>query len=203
MSKAEAQIPIVQDQLVRRREDRVAVEERQDALGMKMQTHDTVIASTAARKRNLESSRGGGPLAPYGERMNELIGAINQARWQGERPIGPLGVGVKLKQMKYQEVIHTQLGSLLSSFAVTTPNDATQLRAIIRSCQATKGLSVRSLGPSTRVPPGPLIPFLFSLAADSLVRLRVSSSTSPTRTSTSVPATCPPKATRPSSLSSK
>ena len=92
------------------------------------------MMNTSGRKNQLEQSRGGGPLAPYGVRLEELMSVIGRTRWQGEVPIGPLGVGVKLKQMKYENVIHTQLGSLLSSFAVTTPADARQLRTLFREC---------------------------------------------------------------------
>jgi len=41
-------------------------------------------------------------------------------------------VGVKLKDMKYQEVVHSSLGNILSSFAVTKASDANMLRQMFR-----------------------------------------------------------------------
>lgn len=140
LHKTEAQQPILQARLLEHRTKLDDVYTRQEQLKQRLDGHDRLVANTAGRKQQLEGSRGGGPLAPYGHRMEELLQIVNRTRWGGEKPIGPLGVGVKLKDMKYQDVIHTQLGSLLSAFAVTTPGDARQLREIIKNCQQHRGL---------------------------------------------------------------
>lgn len=73
-------------------------------------------------------------LAPYGRNMDKVLDAINQATWRGQKPIGPLGMYVSLKDKgKWAELLRSQLGNLMTSFAVTDARDRKALSDILKS----------------------------------------------------------------------
>lgn len=132
INKAEASFPKLQEERAALQEQRGNLQNQLDELETSRANHEQHSNSVLARKRQLESSRGGGPYAPYGNNVANFVQEIGRRRWQGQTPIGPLGVGVKLKDMRYQEIVHSNLGSILSSFAVTKASDANMLRQMFR-----------------------------------------------------------------------
>ncbi|KAJ7166983.1 hypothetical protein C8R46DRAFT_268423 [Mycena filopes] len=71
--------------------------------------------------------------AAYGNRIQLVVRRIEQSQWHGEKPLGPLGAHVKLREdyHQYAEVLRSRLSTLLSSFAVTDTRDLAALRKIL------------------------------------------------------------------------
>ena len=71
-------------------------------------------------------------LVPYGRNIKELLERIESTRWRGEKPLGPLGMYVKAKDpKKWGLLLRSQLGSLLTAFAVTDPKDRVELKNML------------------------------------------------------------------------
>lgn len=69
--------------------------------------------------------------AAYGQNIQRVVQQINQANWHGEKPLGPFGVHVKVRDHQWAELLRFQLGQLLTSFAVTEARDLPQLKKIL------------------------------------------------------------------------
>ncbi|CAG8661578.1 1871_t:CDS:10, partial [Acaulospora colombiana] len=72
----------------------------------------------------------GGP-AMYGDQMPEILRAIDNAQWRGQKPVGPLGLYVKLRDNRWANTLRVGIGNLLGSFAVTEHADRNQLKRIL------------------------------------------------------------------------
>ena len=71
-------------------------------------------------------------LVPYGKNIKELLERIENTRWRGEKPLGPLGMYVKAKDpKKWGLLLRSQLGPLLTAFAVTDPKDRIELKNML------------------------------------------------------------------------
>jgi chromosome segregation ATPase len=68
----------------------------------------------------------------YGNNIQALLDEIKKMRWRGE-VIGPLGLYVKLRDPeKWAPLLRAQLGLLMTSFAVTNPQDREQLKNLLK-----------------------------------------------------------------------
>jgi structural maintenance of chromosomes protein 6 len=71
-------------------------------------------------------------LAAYGKDIKGVLERIGKMRWAGDVPLGPLGVGVKVKEPeKWAELLRLQLGGYLTAFAVTDARDRAQLKKLL------------------------------------------------------------------------
>ncbi|KAF7314559.1 p-loop containing nucleoside triphosphate hydrolase protein [Mycena kentingensis (nom. inval.)] len=68
---------------------------------------------------------------PYGYNIQQVLHQIANTRWRGQRPIGPLGLYVTLKERDYAETLRLQLGQMLTSFAITDGADFQPLKKIL------------------------------------------------------------------------
>ncbi len=71
-------------------------------------------------------------LVPYGKNLKNVLDGIGRTRWHGQKPLGPLGVYVKLKDRVWADLLRVVLGSHMSSFAVTDPRDLPVLKNMLR-----------------------------------------------------------------------
>jgi structural maintenance of chromosomes protein 6 len=71
-------------------------------------------------------------LVPYGQNLKKVLERIGGMRWHGQKPLGPLGVYVKLKDHVWADLLKVVLGSHMSSFVVTDPRDLPVLRKVLR-----------------------------------------------------------------------
>ncbi|KAI0051110.1 P-loop containing nucleoside triphosphate hydrolase protein [Auriscalpium vulgare] len=71
-------------------------------------------------------------LAPFGKAMNAVLEQISRMRWQGQKPVGPLGVYVKVTDPKWAPLLRIVLGGLMSSFAVTDSRDLPALKKLLK-----------------------------------------------------------------------
>jgi chromosome segregation ATPase len=71
-------------------------------------------------------------LVPYGKNIREVLQQIGQTRWQGDKPLGPLGMFVKAKDPKtWGHLLRSQLAGFLTAFAVTNDADRNTLRQLL------------------------------------------------------------------------
>lgn len=83
---------------------------------------------------NLNSQRTD-PLAAFGKNVQSVLHEIDRGRWYGNKPVGPLGRYVKLKDPAYKDIVEANLGRLLCAFAVQDPRDRMQLQRILNDCE--------------------------------------------------------------------
>ncbi|KAF9649912.1 P-loop containing nucleoside triphosphate hydrolase protein [Thelephora ganbajun] len=70
-------------------------------------------------------------LAPYGTGMEAVIREVQNMRWHGQRPLGPLGRFVKLKDPQWADVLRVNLSGTMVSWAVTDARDRAPLKALL------------------------------------------------------------------------
>ncbi|KAF5369472.1 hypothetical protein D9758_002614 [Tetrapyrgos nigripes] len=74
--------------------------------------------------------------APYAPNMLQILTAIEQTRWFGETPVGPLGVFIKVKDArKWADLLSIQLSDLLTSFVVSNLRDRPTLHKLLSKYQ--------------------------------------------------------------------
>ncbi|ORY41516.1 P-loop containing nucleoside triphosphate hydrolase protein [Rhizoclosmatium globosum] len=75
-------------------------------------------------------------VAAYGQNMTQVLNAIQditrRGGWEGNEPIGPLGLSIQLKKPEYRQVIESVLGGLLRSFVVDTQRDRATLNSVFQ-----------------------------------------------------------------------
>jgi hypothetical protein len=69
--------------------------------------------------------------AIYGRNMPQVLQQIGRIQWRGRKPVGPLGLHVKLKDQLWARTLRVGLGAALGSFAVTNNQDRATLRQIL------------------------------------------------------------------------
>lgn len=70
----------------------------------------------------------------YGRNMHQLLERIKNQRWQGEMPLGPLGVNVKCREPEqWGELLRKQLSHLLTAFSVTDARDSHVLKSMLKA----------------------------------------------------------------------
>jgi chromosome segregation ATPase len=79
----------------------------------------------------------GNKFAPFRPNMANLVRAVdNETRWR-KKPVGPMGLHVKLKQQQWSSQIETTFGGVLDSFVCTNKEDQVILSQIMKrlNCQ--------------------------------------------------------------------
>jgi chromosome segregation ATPase len=71
-------------------------------------------------------------LQPYGLNIKEILEQIGRMKWHGDKPLGPLGKWVQVKDPRsWADLLRSQLGHLLTAFAVTDSRDRSQLKRLL------------------------------------------------------------------------
>ncbi|KAF8171934.1 P-loop containing nucleoside triphosphate hydrolase protein [Mycena galopus ATCC 62051] len=130
VAAAEAALQAVQDkksavdaELQRHRNAGIAEENRQKELRTDVENCDAAINSCFKADEDR--------YAAYGKNIQQVVKDIKNVTWHGRTPLGPLGIHVRVKDNKWAELLRSQLGSLLSSFAVTDTRDIPVLKKIL------------------------------------------------------------------------
>ncbi|KAJ7095700.1 P-loop containing nucleoside triphosphate hydrolase protein [Mycena belliarum] len=130
IATAEAALIAIQAQQVSNAEDLkrlkdmgMAAESRRNDLRAEITNCDGAINN--CRKANQDR------YAAYGQNIQKVVERINQTQWYGEKPLGPLGIYVTVRDHKWADLLRIQLGQLLSSYAVTNPQDIATLKKIL------------------------------------------------------------------------
>ncbi|KAK6608988.1 Structural maintenance of chromosomes protein 6 [Botrytis cinerea] len=96
----------------------------------------------AAKRKEVENSRNRlremqnerpDPMRGFDQRMPELLRRIQQDRGFLHKPVGPIGLHVKLRDPKWSDILEVSIGNTLNSFAVTNKADQARLQKIISS----------------------------------------------------------------------
>lgn len=86
---------------------------------------DGMLAQAKASERDV--------YVPYGQNIGAVLRDIENARWEGEKPVGPLGLYVKAKDPeRWGEVLRITLRQTLLAFAVGNVRDRKMLQAILK-----------------------------------------------------------------------
>jgi len=84
------------------------------------------------RNINEATAAGRDALVAYGKFMPELVHEIErETRWR-EKPLGPVGTLMKLKDASWAPVLETVIGKTLNAFLVTHEQDRALLMSIMR-----------------------------------------------------------------------
>lgn len=68
----------------------------------------------------------------YGRNIPQLLSQIEGQRWTGQRPVGPFGQYVKLKDPRWKQPLQVILGRYMSSFVVENSSDRSKLAGMLR-----------------------------------------------------------------------
>ena len=102
--------------------------EAKDAELEQLRQKITHCQNMIARCNDLEKNR----YVAYGNGISLVLQKINQMKWHGQKPLGPLGEYLKVKDSKkWAPLLRRQLGRLLTAFAVTDPRDQRMLKGIL------------------------------------------------------------------------
>ncbi|RKO86787.1 P-loop containing nucleoside triphosphate hydrolase protein, partial [Blyttiomyces helicus] len=93
------------------------------------------VLNLSNRVQALESQRSTSATV-FGQQIPRVLAAIEaydrQGRWKGSKPIGPLGMFVKIQQPVFAQVVETLIASTMEAFAVDTVEDQDLLNDILR-----------------------------------------------------------------------
>ncbi|BEJ01991.1 hypothetical protein CcaverHIS631_0606730 [Cutaneotrichosporon cavernicola] len=131
---------------------KAAVDETQNALKEAEREYNEAERSVNEVSRSLENlqARRTDRLAPYGRNLRSVMQAIESTQWKHSKPIGPIGLHVKLMDPVYRHCFSNMLGSSLCSFVVRDPADQNTLQRIFEQCGRQHNFSaspVRQGGP--------------------------------------------------------
>jgi chromosome segregation ATPase len=73
-------------------------------------------------------------LAPYGNSMEVVIKEVQNMRWHGQKPLGPLGRFVKLKDPQWADALRVNLSGTMVSWAITDARDRAPLKSLLERC---------------------------------------------------------------------
>lgn len=113
------------DDMTRDKVDRLS--ELKEAIrnaGKDIDQHKSRIASINRTKGN--------SLLRFGDKMPQLINAINKAQWV-QRPIGPIGAFIQLKDQDYAPVIESLFNHFLNAIICKDKSDLNKMQLLARS----------------------------------------------------------------------
>ncbi|KAJ2863523.1 Structural maintenance of chromosomes protein 6 [Coemansia erecta] len=145
--KIEAAIGILKDNIesenisiqglqTRQREYEERVSELRETKSSKDREVYRLKAEEKVARANLENLKGqtSNRLNAFGKGVPEALAIIEKTQWQSARPIGPLGMHIKLRKKEWSDMIETTLDKSLNAFLVTSHADRTTLDGIFRRC---------------------------------------------------------------------
>ncbi|KAI0789611.1 P-loop containing nucleoside triphosphate hydrolase protein [Abortiporus biennis] len=71
-------------------------------------------------------------LAPFGRNLDRVFAEIDRTNWAGQKPVGPFGMFVNVKDGDWANLMRVQIGGFMTSFAVTDPRDRAKLDYILK-----------------------------------------------------------------------
>ena len=158
----------IQDKEAKIREHKLALADLDDKKIAETAAHTKLQDLQEPMKRNRDKLQGidaqidqlkqigeKGGLAIYHRNMPRLVQQVNAANWYGEKPVGPLGQYVKLKNPVWAPALRAMIGWTMHAWAVTTEKDRMQLQRMFRE----HGMCV-----SLSMDYGPSLPFQQSVA---------------------------------------
>ncbi|CAE6468016.1 unnamed protein product [Rhizoctonia solani] len=90
------------------------------------------ISSVQHNIKRLEDSQRN-VINRFGSNLQHALVDIDRHTWKGQKPLGPLGQYVELKDGRWAELMRIYLGNLMASFAVTDARDREPLSRILQN----------------------------------------------------------------------
>jgi chromosome segregation ATPase len=131
VAEAEAHLKVLENRMREKTEERDAMgQEGVDAEHAMKTAQERVDHCNSMIQKAKEQEQNN--LAPYGKDMKRVLGQIDRMKWQGQKPVGPLGVYVKVREpRKWAPLLRSQLGGFMTAFACTDARDRTQLKRLL------------------------------------------------------------------------
>ncbi|KAF7883857.1 hypothetical protein EAF00_011169 [Botryotinia globosa] len=107
---------------------KTALEREQGPLAAKRKE----VESCRNRLREMQNERPD-RIRIFDQKMPELLRRIEQDQGFLQKPVGPIGLHVKLRDPKWSDILEVTFGNALNSFAVTNKADQNRLQKIISS----------------------------------------------------------------------
>ncbi|KAJ2089482.1 Structural maintenance of chromosomes protein 6 [Coemansia sp. RSA 986] len=136
----------IEEHRMRQREYEARVNELRETKSAKdrevhrLQTEENKARSNLENLKSQTSNR----LSAFGNGVPEALTIIEKTRWHSARPVGPLGMYVKLRKKEWSDIIETTLDKSLNAFLVTSHADRTTLDSIFRRCNCQSRIVVCS-----------------------------------------------------------
>ncbi|KAJ1302116.1 hypothetical protein OPQ81_000947 [Rhizoctonia solani] len=105
--------------------------ERREVLASREKLQSDINSAQHNIQRLEDSQRN--VINKFGSNLHRALADIDRHNWKGQKPIGPLGQFVELKDGRWAELMRIYLGSLMASFAVTDARDREPLSKILQS----------------------------------------------------------------------
>lgn len=130
MADAETQLKAVREEKADKIREAEEAESQGKALKVqKDEAQQEVVNAEGELKQCGEAERN--KLAPYGNNMAEILATIGRLQWHGNKPVGPLGLFVKVTDPLWAPLMRVQLGNLMTAFAITDGRDRVQLNQLL------------------------------------------------------------------------
>ncbi|GAA5889489.1 hypothetical protein JCM8208_001041 [Rhodotorula glutinis] len=138
IDQANAEIVDLADRIQQSR--RTADDTAELLLGIGVQ-YDNIRSAIETAHKKVEDAQGrisftrrsaSNNILSYGDKTPQFLQAINQERGWREKPIGPIGVYVKLEHKEYAAVLESFFSQTLNAYICTNHEDATRLRQLHR-----------------------------------------------------------------------
>ncbi|KZP04196.1 hypothetical protein FIBSPDRAFT_807094 [Athelia psychrophila] len=101
-------------------------EEDFNKIKSEIQHHELMIKQCRQQEHNV--------YQPYGTNMQGVVDSIGKMQWHGTPPVGPFGLYVKVRDPeRWAKLIRAQIGSAMSSFAITDSRDHAQLKRLLQN----------------------------------------------------------------------
>lgn len=130
VDKNHTQLKAVEARIATEEEQRTGAANEGQQLDARLRDAEKEVRDCSEQIR-LCDARAQNNLAPYGERIGEVMAQVKRMTWHGGIPVGPLGLNVKLKDSKWAETMRIQLGGLMTAWAVTDARDRQQLKTLL------------------------------------------------------------------------
>lgn len=105
--------------------------------GSELEARLNVIKKTIGEAQNMITTcqqQEKNSLAAYGNNIKGLLERIQNTRWNGDMPLGPLGVHVKARDPQtWGDLLRSQLGQFLTAFVVTDARDRPMLKQLLEA----------------------------------------------------------------------
>ncbi|ELU44338.1 Smc5-6 complex SMC subunit Smc6 [Rhizoctonia solani AG-1 IA] len=105
--------------------------ERREVIDSREKLREAITSVQHNIKRLEDSQRNA--INRFGSNLHRALVDIDRHAWKGQKPLGPLGQYVDLKDGRWAELMRIYLGGLMASFAVTDARDREPLSKILQN----------------------------------------------------------------------
>ncbi|KAK8858693.1 hypothetical protein IAR55_002922 [Kwoniella newhampshirensis] len=131
ISRMRTEKPIRQKEYETKAADRQTASRELEDIQYRVREQETVARQIQDKIANLER-QSIHRVSAFGAGIEPLMKEIAKTRWRHSQPLGPLGLYVKLEDMRYRDTIQSILGSTLCCFAVRDPQDRATFMDMLR-----------------------------------------------------------------------